>query len=91
MYGRTIYKVNLINTRTGMYYNSASLWFDTMNEAKEYILKNDLIWFDMNNSYNAMINIVHHRTVWNGLKRFETYLPGMENNKQSNTVTGRKY
>ena len=55
-----------------MYYNSASLWFDTMNEAKEYILKNDLIWFDMNNSYNAMINIVHHRTVWNGLKRFET-------------------
>ena len=23
-----------------MYYNSASLWFDTMNEAKEYILKN---------------------------------------------------
>ena len=40
MYGRTIYKVNLINTRTGMYYNSASLWFDTMNEAKEYILKN---------------------------------------------------
>lgn len=44
MYGRTIYQVNLINTRTGMYYNSASLWFDTMDEAKEYILKNDLIW-----------------------------------------------
>jgi hypothetical protein len=43
MYGRTIYQVNLINTRTGMYYNSSSLWFDTMDEAKEYILKNDLI------------------------------------------------
>lgn len=43
MCGRTIYQVNLINTRTGMYYNSSSLWFDTINEAKEYILKNDLI------------------------------------------------
>lgn len=43
MCGRTIYQVNLINTRTGMYYNSSSLWFDTMNEANEYILKNDLI------------------------------------------------
>lgn len=43
MCGRTIYQVNLINTRTGMYYNSSSLWFNTMNEAKEYILKNDLI------------------------------------------------
>lgn len=43
MCGKTIYQVNLINTRTGMYYNSSSLWFNTMNEAKEYILKNDLI------------------------------------------------
>lgn len=34
MCGRTIYQVNLINTRTGMYYNSSSLWFNTMNEAK---------------------------------------------------------
>ena len=45
MYGRTIYQVNLINTRTGMYYNSASLWFDTMDEAKEYIL--DFSRFDL--------------------------------------------
>lgn len=42
MYGRTIYQVNLINTRTGMYYNSSSLYFDNKKEAIEFAKENEL-------------------------------------------------
>lgn len=41
-YGITCYQVNLINVRTGMYYNSSSRYFDTLKEVQEYVTKNNL-------------------------------------------------
>lgn len=42
MYGRTCYQVNLINIRTGMYYNSSSQRFDELEKAVAYANENSL-------------------------------------------------
>lgn len=42
MYGRTRYQVNLINIRTGMYYNSSSQRFDDLEKAVAYANENSL-------------------------------------------------
>lgn len=43
MYGRTTcYQVNLINIRTGMYYNSSSQRFDDLEKAVAYANENSL-------------------------------------------------
>lgn len=36
MYGNTCYQVNILNARTGMYYNSSSRYFDSKKEAIEF-------------------------------------------------------
>lgn len=42
MYGITFYQVNIINVRTGMYYNSSSRYFDNKKEAIEFARENEL-------------------------------------------------
>lgn len=42
MYGRTCYQVNLINIRTGMYYNSSSQRFDDLEKEVAYANENSL-------------------------------------------------
>lgn len=42
MYDRTCYQVNLINIRTGMYYNSSSQRFDELEKAVAYANENSL-------------------------------------------------
>jgi hypothetical protein len=42
MYDMTCYQVNIINARTGMYYNSSSRYFDSKKEAIEFAKENEL-------------------------------------------------
>ncbi len=42
MYGITCYQVNIIDARTGMYYNSSSRYFDSKKEAIEFAEENEL-------------------------------------------------
>ena len=42
MYGNTCYQVNILNARTGMYYNSSSRYFDSKREAIEFAKENEL-------------------------------------------------
>lgn len=42
MYGTTCYQVNILNARTGMYYNSSSRYFDSKKEAIEFAKENGL-------------------------------------------------
>jgi hypothetical protein len=42
MYSKTCYQVNLINIRTGMYYNSSSQRFDDLEKAVTYANENSL-------------------------------------------------
>lgn len=42
MYGITCYQVNIIDARTGMYYNSSSRYFDRKKEAIGFAEENEL-------------------------------------------------
>nr|DAY01199.1 MAG TPA: ETC complex I subunit conserved region [Caudoviricetes sp.] len=42
MYGTTCCQVNILNARTGMYYNSSSRYFDSKKEAIEFAKENEL-------------------------------------------------
>lgn len=42
MYGTTCCQVNIINARTGMYYNTSSRYFGSKKEAIEFAIENGL-------------------------------------------------
>lgn len=42
MSGMACYQLNIINARTGMYYNSSSRYFDSKKQAIEFAKENDL-------------------------------------------------
>ena len=42
MYGNACYQLNIISSKTGMYYNSSSRCFDSKKEAIEFAEENEL-------------------------------------------------